>query len=108
MIPAQSMRYIYALTIFGSLTGGYLTMKIVETSSKNRTDSYSRQPSLAELELAAQQRAAINEMRKRAKEATWQENLSAAGLATAEFMVPPSVREEEEQEKDWVERSGRK
>ena len=78
-------------------------------SSQNRTDSdpsfRRRQLTPAERELAEQQRAAILQMRKRAKEATWQENLSAASAATAEFMVPPSVRAEQQREKDWEERS---
>ena len=95
------------------LTTNFLRYYYYSNSSpslmQNRTDSdpsfRRRQLTPAERELAEQQRAAILQMRKRAKEATWQENLSAASAATAEFMVPPSVRAEQQREKDWEERS---
>ena len=112
MISVKSMRYVYASVVVGSLIGGYAMMSLVEKLNQNRTDSdpsfRRRQLTPAERELAEQQRAAILQMRKRAKEATWQENLSAASAATAEFMVPPSVRAEQQREKDWEERSREK
>ena len=100
--------YTLRPAFFATIT--FLTRRLL--SSQNRTDSdpsfRRRQLTPTERELAEQQRAAILQMRKRAKEATWQENLSAASAATAEFMVPPSVRAEQQREKDWEERSREK
>eukprot|EP00518_Triparma_eleuthera_P016724 CAMPEP_0197555168 /NCGR_PEP_ID=MMETSP1320-20131121/12827_1 /TAXON_ID=91990 /ORGANISM="Bolidomonas sp., Strain RCC2347" /LENGTH=142 /DNA_ID=CAMNT_0043116147 /DNA_START=138 /DNA_END=563 /DNA_ORIENTATION=- len=104
LIPRSSLKYLYGFTIFASLAGGLVLLRALESlggsSSMARVEAQ-RNMSPEDREIFEAQSMAIAEMRRSAKERTPLENLRAAGLATHEFMVPPSQRRMEEAEENW-------
>ena len=119
MVPRAQLRYLYAFTVLGSLVGGFALLKSIEVLQK-RINPNLRQLTESEKEVRRlglfglrriiprltsshkinkHQMAAIESMKKRARESTWRENLSVAALATHEFMVPPNQQNDRLQQK---------
>ena len=103
MIPRSSLKYLYGFTIFASLAGGLVLLRALESLNGGGSSRAHLEQNMSpqDREIFEAQSRAIAEMRRSAKERTPLENLKAAGLATHEFMVPPSQRRMMEEEETW-------